>query len=149
MPQLQFCTFRLENLLFGIDLRDVQEVMCYLDVTRIPLAAPVVEGLMNLRGQIVTALDLRRKLELSARSAETRPMCVVIRSEEGAISLLVDEIGDVIDVDETAFEPPPETLQESMRTMIVGVYKLKDRLLHVLDTARACEIPALCTENAS
>jgi purine-binding chemotaxis protein CheW len=140
MPQRQFCTFRLDNLLFGIDLRDVQEVMCYLDITRIPLAPPVVEGLINLRGQIVTALNLRRKLELSPRSDEALPMSVVVRSEEGAISLLVDEIGDVIEVEDANFEPPPETLQESMRSMIVGVYKLKDRLLHALDTAKACEI---------
>lgn len=140
MPWRQFCTFYLDNLLFGVDLHDVQEVMCYLDITQIPLAPPVVEGLINLRGQIVTALNLRRQLELSPRSDEARPMSVVVRSDEGAISLLVDEVGDVIEVEDSTFEPPPETLQESMRSMIVGVYKLKDRLLHVLDTAKACEI---------
>jgi len=136
----QFCTFYLDKLLFGIDLHDVQEVMRYLDTTPIPLAPAIVEGLMNLRGQIVTAVDLRRKLDLAERSADARPMCVVVRSEEGAVSLLVDEIGDVVEVDESAFEPPPETVESSMRSTILGVYKMKDRLLHVLDTVKACEI---------
>jgi purine-binding chemotaxis protein CheW len=67
-------------------------------------------------------------------------MNVVVRSEDGAVSLLVDEIGDVVEVDETSFEPPPETLRGSVRTMIVGVHKLNDRLMHVLDVEKACQM---------
>ena len=136
----QFCTFYLDELLFGVDLRSVQEVIRFLRMTRVPLAAEVVSGLINLRGQIVTAVDLRRRLGLQARAEETLPMNVVVRSTDGAVSLLVDEIGDVVEVEESTFEPPPETLLGALRTMILGVHKLNDRLMHVLDVEKACQI---------
>src|SRR6266851_5692622 len=104
----QFCTFLVDNLFLGIEVRQVQEVIRYQEMTRVPLAAPVVQGLINLRGQIVTALDLRRRLELADRPAGQLPMNVVMRTTEGATSFLVDRIGDVLEVDENAFEPPPE-----------------------------------------
>jgi purine-binding chemotaxis protein CheW len=104
----QFCTFYLDKLLFGVELRGVQEVIRSLDMTRVPLAPEVVGGLINLRGQIVTAVDLRRRLELEARSPEMRPMNVVVRSEDGAVSLLVDEIGDVVEVEETTLGKAPK-----------------------------------------
>src|SRR5262245_33457779 len=106
-------------------------------MTRVPLAPPVVRGLINLRGQIVTAIDLRRRLQLSERPAEQPPMNVVIRTDNEAVSLLVDEIGDVREVDEETFERPPETLKGVARELIRGAYKLKDRLLLVLDTEKA------------
>jgi purine-binding chemotaxis protein CheW len=136
----QFCTFYLDELLFGVDLRSVQEVIRFLRMTRVPLAAEVVSGLINLRGQIVTAIDLRRRLGLEARAQEALPMNVVVRSGDGAVSLLVDEIGDVVEVEESTFEPPPETLLGAVRTMILGVHKLNDRLMHVLDVEKACQI---------
>ncbi len=111
-----------------------------LDMTRVPLAPAVVSGLINLRGQIVTAVDLRRRLELEPQPAAMLAMNVVVRSEDGAVSLLVDEIGDVVEVEEDTFEPPPETLRGSVRTMILGVHKLNDRLMHVLDIEKACEM---------
>jgi len=136
----QFCTFYLDKLLFGVELKGVQEVIRSLDMTHVPLAPEVVGGLINLRGQIVTAVDLRRRLELEARSAEALPMNVVVRSEDGAVSLLVDEIGDVVEADETTFETPPETLRGAVRSMILGVHKLENGLLHVLDMEKACQI---------
>ncbi|MGC1373642.1 MAG: chemotaxis protein CheW [Candidatus Sulfotelmatobacter sp.] len=136
----QFCTFYLDKLLFGVELKGVQEVIRSLEMTRLPLAPAVVSGLMNLRGQIVTAVDLRRRLNLEAAAPDARPMNVVVRSEDGAVSLLVDEIGDVVEVEESSFETPPETLRGSVRTMILGVHKLNDRLLHVLDIEKACEM---------
>jgi purine-binding chemotaxis protein CheW len=135
----QFCTFRLAGHEFGVDVRRVQEVIRYQQVTRVPLAPPVVEGLINLRGQIVTALDLRRRLELPERAAEALPMNVVVRTDDGAVSFLVDDIGDVVDVDDTTFERAPETLQGVARRLILGVYKLSDRLLLILDTDRAAD----------
>jgi purine-binding chemotaxis protein CheW len=138
----QFCTFYLDKLLFGIELRSVQEVIRYVEMTRVPLAPEVVSGLINLRGQIVTAVDLRRRLELQPMAAGATPVNVVVRSEDGAVSLLVDEIGDVVAVYEETFEPPPETLQGKLRAVIVGVHKLESRLMHVLDTEKACEIEA-------
>jgi purine-binding chemotaxis protein CheW len=139
-PTSQFCTFYLDQLLFGVELKSVQEVLRSLEMTQIPLAPKVVSGLINLRGQIVTAVDLRRLLELAPRAVGARPMNVVVRSEDGAVSLLVDEIGDVVEVEEGTFEPPPETLRGTVRAMILGIHKLNDGLLHVLDTERACQM---------
>jgi purine-binding chemotaxis protein CheW len=144
----QFCTFYLDKLLFGVELKGVQEVIRSLEMTQVPLAPEVVGGLINLRGQIVTAVDLRRRLELEARAPEMRPMNVVVRSEDGAVSLLVDEIGDVIEVEETTFEAPPETLRGKVRSMILGVHKLENNLLHVLDTEKACQMGEAAVEIA-
>ena len=136
----QFCTFYLDKLLFGVELKGVQEVIRSLNMTKVPLAPEVVSGLINLRGQIVTAVDLRQRLELDPRPPDTLAMNVVVRSEDGAVSLLVDEIGDVVEVEERTFEPPPETLRGSVRTVILGIHKLDDRLLHVLDIEKACQM---------
>lgn len=140
MQSSQYCTFYLEKLLFGIELRGVQEVIRYVEMTRVPLAPDVVSGLINLRGQIVTAIDLRKRLELPPRPQGTSAVNVVARSEDGSVSLLVDEIGDVVEVNEETFEPPPETLQGSVRAVILGVHKLEKHLMHVLDTEKACQI---------
>jgi purine-binding chemotaxis protein CheW len=140
MPQThQFCTFYLDQLLFGVELEKVQEVIRSLEITEIPLAPRVVSGLMNLRGQIVTGIDLRRRLDLPDRPEETQPMNVVIRSADGAVSLLVDEIGDVVEVTDESFERPPETLHGKVREVILGVHKLEKHLMHVLNTEKACE----------
>ncbi|MFZ0816396.1 MAG: chemotaxis protein CheW [Candidatus Sulfotelmatobacter sp.] len=136
----QFCTFYLDKLLFGVELKGVQEVIRSLDITKVPLAPGVVSGLMNLRGQIVTALDLRLRLEMEPRPSGMPPMNVVVRSDDGAISLLVDEIGDVVEVEEDTFERPPETLRGTIRSVITGVHKLNERLLLVLDTNKACQM---------
>lgn len=138
----QLCTFFLDNLLFGVDVVRVQEVIRYQEMTAVPLASPVISGLINLRGQIVTAVDMRRRLGLPARRGDNRPMNVVIRSEDGAISLLVDEIGDVVEVSEDSFELPPETIPASSRALIRGVYKLERRLLLLLDTDKALRVDA-------
>ncbi|HEX5269025.1 MAG TPA: chemotaxis protein CheW [Gemmataceae bacterium] len=132
----QFCTFSLDGLYFGVEVKKVQEVIRYQEMTRVPLAPPVVRGLINLRGQIVTAIDLRRRLALAERPADRLPMNVVVRGDEGAMSLLVDEIGDVVEVQEESFERPPETLNGVARDLIRGAYKLKDRLLLMLDTEK-------------
>jgi purine-binding chemotaxis protein CheW len=138
-PQ-QFCTFSLDKYLFGIELLKVQEVLQRLEFTEVPLAPFVVCGLMNLRGQIVMGIDLRRQLELPERPVDKPAMNVVVRAGEDAISLLVDEIGDVVEVGEDSFEPPPETLQGRLRSVILGVHKLDKQLMHVLNTERACAV---------
>ena len=135
----QFCTFYLDQLLFGIELEQVQEVIRYLELTEVPMAPQVIGGLLNLRGQIVTAVDLRRQLELAERPAAVLPMNVVVRTPDGPISLLVDEIGDVVEVEEATFEPAPETLRGRIRTLILGVHKLDKHLMHVVDTAKVCQ----------
>lgn len=135
----QYCTFFLDGLFFGVDVQKVQEVIRYQEMTSVPLAPRVIRGLINLRGQIVTAIDLRRRLGLQDRSADKLPMNVVVRGDEGVVSLLVDEIGDVQEVEASCFERVPETLQAPARNLVQGVYKLKDRLLLILDTELAIQ----------
>jgi purine-binding chemotaxis protein CheW len=138
----QYSTFFLDGLYFGVEVLQVQEVIRYQHMTRVPLAPAVVQGLINLRGQIVTAIDLRRRLELHDRPDGSLPMNVVVRSEESAVSLLVDEIGDVVEVQDSQFEPAPETIKGRATDLILGVYKLKERLLLVLDVERTITLDA-------
>jgi purine-binding chemotaxis protein CheW len=120
-PQ-QFCTFFLDGLLFGVDVERFQEVIRYQALTRVPLASPVVTGLINLRGHIVTALELRRRLELPPPPADRHPMNVVVRTNDGPLSLLVDKVGEVLEVDERAFERAPETVRGIVGELIRGAY---------------------------
>ena len=133
----QLCTFQLNGMLFGLPVEHVQEVIRFQHMTPVPLAPAVVSGLINLRGHIVTAIDLRARLALPP--AEIEPTNVVVRHAEGIISLLVDEVGDVVEVDEASFEPPPPNLSPRMKTLVSGVYKLSSRLLLRLDTDRAVQ----------
>ena len=133
----QFSTFVVDKLLFGVEVEKVQEVIRYQEMTRVPLAPPIVKGLINLRGQIVTAIDLRRRLDLPERATTHLPMNVVVRTDDGAVSLLVDEIGDVLELREDVFERPPDTLEGKARELILGVYKLQGHLMHVLNTDTA------------
>jgi len=136
----QLSTFFVADLFFGVDVLRVQEVLRFQQMTHVPQAPDVIEGLINLRGQIVTAIDLRRRLRLPPRMGGQTPTNLVIRTDDGAVSLLVDEIGDVLDVDAATYERPPENLDPAAREIIHGVYKLKDRLLLVLDTERTVDI---------
>ncbi|HBE68693.1 MAG TPA: chemotaxis protein CheW [Planctomycetaceae bacterium] len=133
----QLCTFFVDGQMFGVDVQRVQEVIRYQEMTEVPQAPDAVCGLINLRGQIVTAIDLRKRLGVPDRPKDVLPMNVVVRGDDGAISLLVDQIGDVQEIEEANFEPPPETLQGSARDMIQGAYKMEDHLLLILDTDRA------------
>jgi purine-binding chemotaxis protein CheW len=137
-----FCSFFLDDLLFGLDVGRVQEIIRYQEMTRVPLAPPVVRGLINLRGQIVAAIDLRRLLGLGEPPAGRLPMNVVLRTDDGPLSLLVDRIGDVLSLGDGAFEPPPETLIGVGRDLIRGAYKLQDRLLLTLDVDRVAHLNA-------
>ncbi len=136
----QLCTFFLDRHFFGVPVQQVQEVIRYQEMTRVPLVPQVVRGLINLRGQIVTAIDLRRRLGMPERPPDQLPMNVVVRTDDGALSLLVDEIGDVIEVEEKTFEQPPETLKGLARDVIRGVHKLPERLLLLLDTERVVNV---------
>lgn len=138
----QYCTFYAGGMYFGIWVREVQEVLLYQDMVRVPLASPAVRGLINLRGQIVTAIDLRRRLGLPDGPSDVDPMNVVVRTDDGAVSLLVDEIGDVVEVDEKTFEATPETVSGRAKELIEGVHKLDGQLLLVLDAAKTVDLPA-------
>ncbi len=120
----------------GVGVEHVGEVLRQQQNTPVPLAHEEVAGLINLRGEIVTALDLRRRLGLDT-VGEQPQMNVVLTMGEEAVSLLVDEIGEVVTVSEDAFEPPPETVTGPTRELILGAFKLDERLLLLLDTERA------------
>lgn len=136
----QFLTFWVGELFYGVEVSAVQEVIRDQKMTRVPLGPAAVSGLINLRGNIVTALDLRHRLQLPPRVAGQLPMNVVIRDESGSVSLQVDRIGDVVEVEEQLFDPAAEQLAGKVREPIVGVCKLDGCLLHVLDVARVSDL---------
>jgi len=136
----QFCTFYLGDLMLGVDVLEVQEVILYQDMTQVPLAHDSIKGLINLRGQIVTAIDLRDRLNLPPADSGLEQKNIVIQSGDEAVSLLVDEIGDVIEPSEDEFEPPPATIPEAVKDMVDGVYKLEKHLLLILNSERTISI---------
>jgi purine-binding chemotaxis protein CheW len=138
----QYSTFYVDGLMFGIDVSTVQEIIRYQTMTPVPLSSPMVRGLINLRGQIVTAVDLRRRLGLADRENEKEvpPMNVVIRIQDEVVSLLVDQIGDVIETDDIPFEPAPETLDPVMKHVVSGIYKLDGKLLLTLNPEHTIDI---------
>ena len=136
----QFSTFTVANLFFGVDVLHVQEVLRFQPMTPVPQAPDVIEGLINLRGQIVTAIDMRRRLQMEKLAGDQSPMNIVVSTPDGAVSLLVNEIGDVLDMDAANYEKPPDNLDPAARELISGVYKMKDGLLLVLDTEKAVEV---------
>ena len=130
----QFSSFFVNEFLFGIDVAKVQEVVSGAEVTPVPLAPAIVRGLINLRGQIVTAIDLRRCLQLPEPPVCQPFVNMIVYTDDGTVSLLVDRAGDVLSVDAGEFEYPPATLEGRSRDLIQGAFKLDGRLLLVLDT---------------
>ncbi|MGH8492540.1 MAG: chemotaxis protein CheW [Moraxellaceae bacterium] len=146
-----YCTFFIGEQFYGIPVGDVQEVLQSQPLTRAPLAPAAIAGLMNLRGQIVTAIDVRRVLRSQAADHAEEKMNLVIRHSSGEVSLLVDKIGDVVTVNEAAVERPPETLQGMAREFIRGISALEGKLLLLVDVHRmldddSCVRAGLATE---
>lgn len=141
MPTAQhYCTFEVDHMLLGVPVKHVQEVLRFQEITPVPLAPRSVRGLLNLRGHIVVAVDLRRRLGLSDRPDTQLPMNVVMQAGDRPVSLLVDEIGDMVEVDDTSFEPPPENLTGLGSDLILGAYKLPQRLLLALDPDKTLDL---------
>ena len=138
----QYCTFQAGGFFFGVDVTRVQEVVRFQALTHVPLAPPEVCGLINLRGQIITTIDLRRRLGLPDRAPDAQPTNLLITTPEGAVSLQVDQIEDVIAVEAGSIEPPPEMMAAGVRRCIAGVSKQRDRLLLILDEVRALDLVA-------
>jgi purine-binding chemotaxis protein CheW len=149
MATTHFCTLSVAGILYGIEVARVQEVLRAQRLTRVPLAHGVVAGLMNLRGQIVTAIDLRRRLALPERPAGKAPTHVVVQAGGAVVSLLVDDVGDVIPISSEAFEPVPETVRRPARDLLRGAYKLKDRLLLWLDAEEVVNLESKVREGDS
>jgi len=139
MNSRQYATFEVDDQLFGVPVAIVQEVLSFSEYTPVPLAPRAVGGLFNLRGQVIAAVDLRVQLGLPPRDLDGPAMNVIVRTEDESVSLLVDRIGEVVDLHEDAFEPPPDTLHGPTRELINGAFKLDGRLMLALDTARATD----------
>jgi purine-binding chemotaxis protein CheW len=137
----QYCTFFLDDLFLGVEVHHVQEILRRQELTRVPLVPPVIGGLLNLRGQIVTAIELRDRLGLPSRSVEKSPVHVVMRTAEGTFILLVDEVGDVLELPSDTMEEPPRNTAPAIHRLTRGVHMLKDRLLLVLDVMKVLELP--------
>lgn len=128
------CTFFLNDLFFGLGAERVQEMSRDHKITPVPLAPAIITGVINLRGRISTAINLREMLAMEPQKSRRRPMNIVMRTENNElINLLVDSVDDIIEVEEGCFEYPPETLSEHVRGLIHGAYKLENRLLLLLD----------------
>jgi purine-binding chemotaxis protein CheW len=133
---LQFATFYLGQELYGIDVMQVQEVTNPLPITALPLAPDYVKGLINLRGQISTAIGLKELMGTSAGDEILHGMAVVCRFEGQLVSFLVDRIGDVIEATYADFEAAPHTVPEIARNLITGIYKSEAALISVVDLER-------------
>lgn len=125
---IQLCGFKVGDEQFAVKVLDVQEVIKPLSITPVPLSEPFVTGLINLRGQIVTTISLRSLFGLEERNYE-EGMNVIVRHGNSLLSLMVDEIQDVIYVDRDSFEETPNTINEKLKKFIHGVYKLDNNLL--------------------
>jgi len=141
----QYCTFRVADLFFGVPVEEVQEVLRHQPMTPVPRAAPAVTGLINLRGQIVTAVDLRVRLGLPPREPGSLPMNVIVRNRGEVVSLLVDDIGDVIDTAGVESEPAPSNMPPEVRDVVAGVRPLDEVILLVLEADRAVDVTVSTT----
>ncbi|MGE5547146.1 MAG: chemotaxis protein CheW [Solirubrobacterales bacterium] len=131
-----YVTMFIEGQLFGIPVLTVQDVLGPQKITRIPLAPREVAGSLNLRGRIVTAIDVRLRLGLRQRSEENKGMSVVVDMGGELYSLMVDQVGEVLSLPEAKFERNPPTLDPMWREFSAGIYRLDDKLLVVLDVGK-------------
>ncbi|GAA3871815.1 chemotaxis protein CheW [Saccharothrix violaceirubra] len=139
MSTVQYATFEVADRLFGLEVERVQEVLSFSEYTPVPLAPGYVGGLFNLRGQVIAALDMRVRLGLPPTDLSAGAMNVIIRTEDESVSLLVDHIGDVVELDDRHAEPLPDTLMGPVRSLITATFPLTDRLMLVLDAERAVD----------
>jgi purine-binding chemotaxis protein CheW len=137
----KYASFYLNGICFGVPIENVQEVLEFQEITPIPLSPPVLPGIINLRGQILTTIDLKARLELTGAEEQTDTMMIVVRTSEGPMNLIVDKIGSVLDVDSERFEKPTETLKPGVRAVTSHVCKLDGYLLLVLDTEKIIQLP--------
>lgn len=136
-----YVTMYIAGQLFGIPVLQVQDIMSDMALTKVPLAPPEVAGALNLRGRIVTAIDMRCKLGLPKKEALGKPPMHIVVEQQGELySLLVDKVGDVTSMPDAQFEPNPSTLDTQLREVSKGIYQLTDALLVILDIALLLKI---------
>jgi purine-binding chemotaxis protein CheW len=128
-----FSTFEVDGQLLGINVLDVQDVLNPMEIANVPLAGSEVAGLLNLRGRIVTAIDMRQKLGLSAFENRSKCMSIVVEKNQELYSLIVDKVGDVISIPDNQFEQNPPNLKPVWAELASGVYRLEGRIMLVID----------------
>ena len=131
----QFVTMRLGAQLFGISVMAVRDVMRRQQIASVPLAPPVIAGSLNLRGRIVTAIDMRVRLGLPTYPTPEKVMKVVVEYQHDLFALMVDSVGDVLALPMNRFEKVPSNMDASWRAVAAGVFKLEKELLVILDVA--------------
>lgn len=134
-----FLTVIIAEQRFGIPVLQVQDVLRQQTITRIPLAAPEIAGSLNLRGRIVTAIDVRKRLNITTRRPDKPSMSVVVEHKGELYSLIIDEVGDVISLDNSKIEKNPGTLDPLWRDVSVGIYQLQAELLVIMDVSKLLE----------
>jgi purine-binding chemotaxis protein CheW len=139
----QLSTFHVGKYLFGVDVALVQEIVRLQPITPVPLAVSQIAGLINLRGEVLTAVDIRSRLGLPPPASDARPQVnVVVRVDDEPVSLLVDEIGGVQETDQVPFETTPSTVDSSLGPVLLGAYTLPEQLLLALDARALLALPA-------
>jgi purine-binding chemotaxis protein CheW len=132
----EFLTILIAGQRFGIPILQVQDVLGKQRVTKIPLAPPEVAGSLNLRGRIVTAIDVRCRLDVEPREEGAKEMSVVVEHDGELYSLIIDTVGDVLNLHDSEFEPTPPTLGPAWRDIASGIYRLEGELLIILDVPK-------------
>jgi purine-binding chemotaxis protein CheW len=141
----EFVTFQVDGQWLGVPVATVQEVLLAQRMAVVPLAPAEVAGFLNLRGQIVTALDLRTRLDMPGEPRLTDAMNVVVRHDSELFSLLVDDVGDVLAIDADQLEPVPLTLDPAWRAVSSGIVRRDTNLLAVLDVGALLRLDATTT----
>ena len=128
-----FVTFYLGGNYFGINAAEVIELNRNLDVTPVPKSAKTVRGIMNLRGQLVPAIDMYKLLNLDAHADQSESISIILKQDGFLVALLVDDAGEILSLDQDTFESPPSNFSVISRELVLGVHKLPDKLLLILD----------------
>ncbi|MEQ8707443.1 MAG: chemotaxis protein CheW [Rhodospirillales bacterium] len=136
----QYVTMTIADQLFGIPVLTVQDVLGPQKITRVPLSPPEVAGSLNLRGRVVTAVNMRRRLSLPPQTTDSDSMSIVVELGGELYSLIIDEVGEVLSLNDSIFERNPGTLDQRWREVAAGVYRLDKELMVVLDVTRVLDI---------
>jgi purine-binding chemotaxis protein CheW len=138
----EYVTFTTAGQLFGLPIERVQDVFKPTNITRVPLAGPEIAGVLNLRGRIVTAINLSKRLDLESRMEGVTPMAIGIEAGVESFGLLVDAVGEVLKLPDTEREPNPINLDRKLGRVSAGVFRLDSQLLVVLDVDRVLDLGA-------
>jgi len=131
--EMQYATFRVDHLHLAIPMKSVQEINRNLETLSVPQAPDVVRGVINLRGDVVTVLDMRKFLDFPYHDETTRTRNIVVRVDEELIGLWVDEVGDILEISTHEIDPSPANLADSVRRYVLGVHRRDDGIVVLLD----------------